>query len=303
VLAHCEPKADAAEAEFNPGLLPYALLLTMSRRRLFRVIWTLLLPARLYVTRSPVGFGKNFLRDVLLRSLLPPSPSAFLAPLPFGRRIEVRYREGIGLSMLLEGQFEGAEIETLASYAHNDSTAIDVGANIGIYTVVLATAVGTAGRVLAFEPAPDNVDRLRRNLRLNGISNVDLLPLAVGARSERVALYLSDDPALHSTSEVAAQRRAGRSLTVAASSLDMVWNDVGRPAVSVVKIDVEGVELGVLQGARELLAACRPILLIEIKSARRLADIKGFLAPYDYRANQPEGFMRWNYLFVAEAAA
>jgi FkbM family methyltransferase len=255
------------------------------------------------VTRSPVGFGKNFLRDVLVRALLPPSPSVFLARLPLGRRIEVRYREGIGLSMLLEGQFEGGEIETLASYAHSDSTAIDVGANIGIYTIVLAAAVGTAGRVLAFEPAPVNVDRLRRNLQLNGIANVDLLPLAVGARSERVALYMSDDPALHSTSEVAAQRRAGRSLIVAASSLDMVWNDVGRPAVSVVKIDVEGVELGVLQGARELLAACRPILLIEIKSARRLADIKGFLAPYDYRANQPEGFMSWNYLFVAETAA
>ena len=89
-------------------------------------------------------------------------------------------------------------------------------------------------------------------------------------------------------------------MTVAASSLDVVWNEAQRPGVSVVKIDVEGTELGVLEGARELLAACRPTLLIEIKSAVRLANVKGLLAPYGYRPKQPNGFMRWNYLFVAE---
>ncbi len=233
--------------------------------------------------------------------MLPPGPYTFLARLPLGRQIEVRYREGIGLSTLLEGQFERAEIEALCSYAHRDSTAIDVGANIGIHTVVLATAIGTGGRVLAFEPAPENVGRLWRNLCINGISNVDVFPLAIEASGESAALYLSDDPAFHSTSVVAAERRAGRALTVAASSLDTVWNEAGRPSVSVVKIDVEGTEEGVLEGARELLAACHPALLIEIKSARRLVNIKRFLAPYDYLPKQPSGFMRWNYLFVAEA--
>jgi FkbM family methyltransferase len=273
----------------------------MIRKRLFPVIWTLLWPARLYVARSPFRFGKNFLRAVLIRSL-PPSSHTFVARLPFGRRIEVRYREGIGLATLLEGQFEGAEIEALCSYARRDTAAIDVGANIGIYTVVLAAALGAGGRVLAFEPAPENVERLRRNLQMNGISNVDVFPLAVGARSESVALYLSDDAACHSTSAVAAQRR-GRSLTVAASSLDTVWNDARRPGVSVMKVDVEGTELAVLEGARELLAACRPTLLIEIKSARRLADVEELLAPYDYRLKQPDGFMSWNYLFVADATS
>ena len=89
-------------------------------------------------------------------------------------------------------------------------------------------------------------------------------------------------------------------MPVAASSLDVVWNEARRPGVSVVKIDVEGTELGVLEGARELLTACRPTLLIEIKSAVRLANVKGLLAPYGYRPKQPNGFMRWNYLFVAE---
>ena len=61
----------------------------------------------------------------------------------------------------------------------------------------------------------------------------------------------------------------------------------------------EGTELGVLEGSRELLAACRPTLLIEIKSVQRLADVEKLLAPYDYRSKQPDGFMSWNYLFVA----
>jgi FkbM family methyltransferase len=274
----------------------------MIRRRLFHLIWALLWPARLYTARSGSRFGKRFLRAVLVRSL-PPSSETFVARLPFGCRIEVRYREGIGLSTLLEGQYEGAEIEALSSYARPGSAAFDVGANIGIYTVVLAAAIGAGGRVLAFEPAPESVERLRRNLRLNGLSNVDVLPLAVGASSESVALYLSDDAACHSASAVAAERRGGRSLTVAASSLDTVWNEVRRPQVSVVKIDVEGTELGVLEGASEFLAACRPTLLIEIKSAERLADVEELLAPYDYRPTQPDGFMSWNFLFVANATS
>jgi FkbM family methyltransferase len=233
--------------------------------------------------------------------LLPPEPYTFLAPLPFEQKVELRYRETIGLSTLLEGPFERAEIEALCSYVRRGSVAVDVGANIGIHTLVLAAAVGAEGRVLAFEPVPDNVERMQHNLRTSGLRNVDVFPLALGDSNGSVELNLSEDPAFHST---AAPTGASldRSVTVATASLDTVLHQVHGPQVSAMKIDVEGDELPVLHGAREVIGASRPALLVEITSARQLAQVEGFLGLYDYRSEQRKGFTSWNYLFVAERA-
>ena len=74
----------------------------------------------------------------------------------------------------------------------------------------------------------------------------------------------------------------------------------GRPAVSVVKIDVEGAELNVLNGATKLLESCRPHLMMEANTRDELRVIEDFLAPYGYSRSRPVGFMPWNYLFRSQ---
>src|ERR687885_83981 len=129
-------------------------------RLLFRFLWPLTWPIRRYWIRSERKLGKSLLVDRVLKPLLPAPPAGFEAELPGGGRVFLHYREDVGLVTLLGGGFEQAELEAAREHARAGSTAIDVGANVGVFTVVLARAVGPAGRVLAFEPFPANVRRL-----------------------------------------------------------------------------------------------------------------------------------------------
>jgi hypothetical protein len=80
--------------------------------------------------------------------------------------------------------------------------------------------------------------------------------------------------------------------------LDRIWEDLGRPAVSFVKIDVEGAEASVLRGARAMMASTHPPLLVEAKNDARLALLLSELEPLGYRRSTRAGFLPWNHLFV-----
>jgi FkbM family methyltransferase len=230
---------------------------------------------------------------------LPPTPDSFLATLPGGGRINIQYREVIGLSALLRGGFETAEAETLRRCAKPGSVAVDAGANVGVFTIPLAQAVGPQGRILAFEPLPANVKRLESNVARNALTNVEIHSLALGVEDGMTVLRLSDDPAYSSTVKVRQNRANGRTITVPVARLDSVWHQCGRPDVSTMKIDVEGAESLVLQGAEQLLAACRPVLLIEADSLDDLLALAHRLSQQGYERAQPAGFQPRNHLFVS----
>src|SRR5919199_5361377 len=133
-------------------------------KRVLRVLWPLTWPVRQYWLRSDRKVGKRLLVDRVLKPVLPAAPRGFEAELPGGGRVFLHYREDIGLVTLFGGGFERPELERARALARPGTTAIDVGANVGVYSVVLARAVGPTGRVLAFEPAPENARRLAENV-------------------------------------------------------------------------------------------------------------------------------------------
>ena len=197
----------------------------------------------------------------------------------------------------MSGGFEQAETEWLLARVRPGTTAIDVGANVGMYTVPLA---GAAERVLAFEPAPDNVRRLEANLALNGLTNATVRGVALGERPGELLLRLGDDPMFHSTTEVAEQRGTGDEVRVEACVLDDEWRAAGSPEVSALKVDVEGGEPAVLRGATALLAECRPALLLEASTPERLAVLEEILGPLGYAHSQPHGFGLGNYAWTQD---
>jgi FkbM family methyltransferase len=264
-----------------------------------RLAWPLTWPVRWYWAHSERQVGKAFVVDQVLKRFVPPRPAGFETDLPGGGRIFLQHRDDIGLVVLLTGSFEATEIETARGYARAGTTAIDVGANVGIFTVPLALAVGPDGRVIAVEPSRENVAQLERNAALNNLTNVHVHALALAAEGGEVLLRLGADPAFHSTAAVIRSRDADDATVVRAETLDSLWRDAGSPEVSFLKVDTEGAERAVLEGGRQLLGAARMPILLEAKDDVRRGELDRLLEPYGYRRTRPRGFAVGNYLYLA----
>ena len=266
--------------------------------RRFRVFWALAWPLRMYVRHTPIPYGRRFLVWRVLRTLVPPGNRTFLAHTPGGGRVRLRYREITGFLRLVQGSFENAEVETVMAAARPETVAVDVGANVGIFTIPLARAVGNGGSVWAFEPLPDNVDRLRANVIENGLTNVQLFAAAASDTDGTLSFHVAGDSAYGSTREVFSGWGTGRALTVPAVRLDTEWRTRGTPSVSVIKIDVEGAEMAVLRGSQDVIRECRPVLVLEGATSGELAKIERYLSLFNYERRMRAGFVRHNHLFL-----
>jgi FkbM family methyltransferase len=179
-----------------------------------------------------------------------------------GLRFELVSHVEIGQFLVNGGHFEGREIEFLVALADPEDVVLDVGANIGAFTAPLARAVGPGGTVHAFEPVAVSRRRLERTLELNGLGNVVLNPVAVGARQAKLDIT-TYGPGFESwATTVPRQVRLGFRVvepvevkTVDAVTLDEYCEERGIDHVAIAKIDAEGAEPAVMDGAAGLLAA------------------------------------------------
>jgi FkbM family methyltransferase len=160
---------------------------------------------------------------------------------------------------------EASEIRTLRPYVERDSTVVDVGANIGFFTVPFARWVGPGGTVIAIEPEARNFDSLRARVTRLGLGgSVFLVDAAAVDTAGQVRLALNPDhPGDHHV--------AVDGVPVAAVTVDDLVRRRGSPRVCLVKVDVQGSELRVIRGARETLRRCKPALFIEFDELRLVA--------------------------------
>jgi FkbM family methyltransferase len=178
----------------------------------------------------------------------------------FGHELAVDVsRSSVQRLLFLEGERYIGERKLVRSLLAPGMRAADVGANIGFYLLLIESAVGPAGQVTCFEPDADNVRELRRNVEANRLANVEVVAAAVGTLDGAVSLR----PGINAA--VVPQGRG--ELTVPLVRLDSA---LAAP-VDFLKIDVEGYEGHVLEGARHLLSVQRPNLFLEVHP--------GFLAP------------------------
>ncbi len=152
-------------------------------------------------------------------------------------------------------------------------TAIDVGANLGFTTTMLASVVGPAGRVLSFEPSPIVYAKLRKTVEANSLSHVITFNLACGSSTSVQTLHAVTRSS--GNSSILGEGPASASVEVVRlDDVDEVWE---RP-VALIKIDTEGYEPEVLAGARRLIEKQRPILYLEMggdypESTRRSIEL------------------------------
>lgn len=160
--------------------------------------------------------------------------------------VSVRLRE--------EGWFEPFETLLVQRLVSPGDTVVDVGANIGYYTLQFARLVGEAGHVYAFEPDPRNFALLEENVWQNGYRNVTLVRAAVAAEPGRVQLHLNAENRGDHRIYPSAPGRAA--IDVEAVALDDYFSD-HKGHFHLVKIDVQGAETGVFLGMRKMVAEQR----------------------------------------------
>lgn len=235
---------------------------------------------------SPGKTNRQKMADILkgLAAKLPPTWQLELKRLHFRR-------------MIRRGEFNAdePEVELLSGIVSRGDWVIDVGANVGQYTLRLSSLVGPEGRVIALEPMPETMALLSSNVLQAPGRNITLLNVAASATTGIVNMEMpsfeSGLPNYYEAHIVAGSpRTSGGILTIPIDSLQLT------DRVSFVKIDAEGHEASVLEGMKGLLTRDAPALLIETDSPATAE----FLAPWGYAGSRIAASP--NILFVAGAA-
>jgi FkbM family methyltransferase len=186
-----------------------------------------------------------------------------IARLRNGLPIEVNPGDMIGREILRQGCWEWETFCFLEEWLSPGMTVIDVGANIGQYAMLASTRVGPHGRVHCFEPHPGVYQVLTRNLRRSGCANVVARPLALAATPGARDLFLQPIDNVGATSfKPRDTALPGSRVRVKATTLDAYVKARRLGRVDLIKIDVEGAELEVLEGAARTLDANPDIVLV-----------------------------------------
>lgn len=189
-------------------------------------------------------------------------------------RYDMEYRTGI---------HENAVQKVLVEHLRSGDVFYDVGAHIGYFSLVAAGLVGTSGEVEAFEADPVNIELVQENFRKNFLAHARVIPMAVWSSAGRVRFTRGSELSSRNAGGVLESSPWGFSddlIEVEAITLDD--HVQGHRAPSLVKIDVEGAEMHVLNGAQKLLSHYKPLVLCEVHSPELASQVEGWFAGNNY---------------------
>jgi FkbM family methyltransferase len=164
-----------------------------------------------------------------------------------------------------EAWFE-KEMIFLRRWLQPGMTAIDIGANLGVYSLTMARLVGRNGRVFAYEPGSEARALLERSRELNGFENLHISPFALSDGEREGRLSFGDSTEFNILGDT------GPGEAVRITSLDIEAAARGWPAPDFIKIDAEGEEERILAGGREFLTRHSPLIMFEVEARHNVTD-------------------------------
>jgi FkbM family methyltransferase len=211
---------------------------------------------------SSVNFSsipKSSLVGRLLRWPLALIPAGMRLPIMQGPLRGKWWIVGSGNHGYWLGSYEKPKSRQFARGIHPGDVVYDIGANVGYYTLLAALATGPAGRVIAFEPLPENLSFLRRHFALNNLPQAQVIDAAVSDHMGETFFQVAPSRSM-------GQLSAQGELPVQLVSLDELVAAGRIPPPDCLKIDVEGAELGVLAGAARILEQAKPDIYLATHS-------------------------------------
>lgn len=187
------------------------------------------------------------------------------------------------LGSIAFGNLESEVQEAMVRHLARGGVFYDIGANLGFFSLLGAHLSGLEqGHVYAFEAAPENAAAITRNVELNSLPNVSVVAKAVSAKSGRGRLQVVDDQSWSKLEEYGPHPFTEEVIEVELVSIDefVKTEDVRPPTL--VKIDVEGAELAVLEGMRTTIAEHQPAIICELHDTHR--EFLAVIRDLGYRA-------------------
>lgn len=181
------------------------------------------------------------------------------------------------------GLYDYNEMHFMIRYLREEDSFLDIGANIGIYSIIAASKINS-GSIYSFEALPENYARLQENIKLNRFQQVHAYPIAISDNKGTVALNIGEGDSLPFISN----SHTTNTISVATETLDNLLDNQDISQLTLAKIDIEGAELLALKGAANLLEKQRPIVwIMEINYTVNhfnysQQDVVDFLESYDY---------------------
>lgn len=181
---------------------------------------------------------------------------------------------GVSRGILLHGIHEPENTERIRREISPGDVVVDIGANIGYFALLEAKAVSETGRVYAIEPEGDNFELLKKNVGLNGYSNIECYNMAIGNVNGTSKFYISEEGRnWHSMNENSPAAIHGRCIEVRTCTLDEFLK--GKRPVDVIRMDIEGYESVVIGGMKKTLTNRNVKLFVELHFD--MADLVTFL--------------------------
>ena len=226
--------------------------------------------------------GVRKIAHFLPRLLLPkPGRAAAIKTLyGFYLNIDPLNDDGIDESIYYTGTYEKGTLWVLKQILSEGNIFVDVGANIGLMSILASSLVKKSGKVVAFEPNPVTMEILKENIALNNLSNIEISEYAIGSSDKTSRLYQRKDQNRGCASLIETEFEADI-YDIQVIPLSSYFNQ--HDTIDLIKIDIEGFELEALIGAREfLLGNSPPKLILECSEMRKNTSHSGFGGLYEF---------------------
>jgi FkbM family methyltransferase len=196
----------------------------------------------------------------------------------------MKWIKGAGPNAYWVGTYEVRRMRTFERAIVPGAVVFDVGANVGIYSLVASVNTGPSGMVYAFEPLERNLRYLRSHVAMNHLQNCRIVEKAVCDREGTLAFATAE------VSSSMAHLSPEGEIVVPTTTVDAcVYGEERMRPPDVMKIDVEGAELTVLRGAERTIAEFRPKIFLEIHGTQLHADCRDFLLAKGYDVEEGYG--------------
>jgi FkbM family methyltransferase len=182
----------------------------------------------------------------------------------------------------LEGNYEPTLWRVLQSHLTPGAVFYDVGAHIGLFSLIAARNLGVQGSVFVFEPDPSNVRRIEEHASRNRLDALGIIPKAAWSTDGRMKFQRACFQSSMNRGAIAEENLAAGEFTIEVETVSLDSFGSEHPLPSIIKIDVEGSEAAVLRGSEGIFRSAKPVVVCEIHHAQAASDVTHWLQARGY---------------------